>query len=118
MSSLEQHAIDDVTRHLRESRTSAGLTLRELARRAGTSHSTLLAYETGRKIPAVTTYLRILEAAGFAADIVTSRSVRVRDGINRGEELAAVLKLAEQFPANMPRQMNFPRFPDSIHTQT
>jgi transcriptional regulator with XRE-family HTH domain len=96
---------------LREARLNAHLSLRELASRAGTSHATLSAYESGGKIPAITTYLRILEAAGYAVDIQISKRIREQDGIPRGEELAAVLRLAEQFPARTRRQMDFPVFP-------
>lgn len=95
---------------LRQARLEAGLSVRELARLAGTSHATLLAYEKGRKVPSVTTFLRILDACGFAVDFALERRIRHADGIPRGEELEAVLALASQFPANMPRQMDFPVF--------
>lgn len=95
---------------LREARLEAGLSLRELAAHAGTSHATLLAYEQGKKVPAATTYLRILEACGNAVDINIERRVRERDGIPRGEELEAVLELARQFPHRMSRHLELPRF--------
>ena len=50
---------------LRRARTGSHLTLRELASLAGTSHSTLSAYETGRKVPTVDTLDRIVRAAGL-----------------------------------------------------
>ncbi len=96
---------------LRQARRDSGLSARELARRGGTSHATILAYEQGRKVPSVATYLRILESCGFAVDIVATPRVRHRDGLDRGEELAAVLRLAEQFPSRVPRHMNYPTFP-------
>ena len=43
---------------LRRARLSAGLSLREVAQRAGTSHATLSAYERGLKSP----FLRIVNA--------------------------------------------------------
>jgi transcriptional regulator with XRE-family HTH domain len=95
---------------LREARMRSGLSLRQLATRAGTSHATLLAYENGRKIPAVSTFLRILEACGFAVDLNIAPRIRERDGLDRGEELAEVLLLAEQFPAHPDRRMIYPRF--------
>jgi transcriptional regulator with XRE-family HTH domain len=95
-----QRHIDDSARQLRAARLASGYSLRELARRAGTSHATLLAYENGKKIPAITTWLRVIEAAGFAVEMTISRRIRERDGIERGEELAAVLKLAEKFPSS------------------
>ena len=43
----------------------SGLGLRELARRAGTSHATIRAYETGAKEPRFDTLVRLAHAAGF-----------------------------------------------------
>ncbi len=109
-TSATPHA-ENAARQLRECRQAAGLSLRELANRSGTSHSTLLAYEQGKKAPAITTYCRILEAAGYAVDINVSKRIREKDGISRGEELAAVLRLAEQFPAKVDKRLAFPIFP-------
>ena len=95
---------------LREARERSGLSLRQLARRAGTSHATLLAYENGRKVPAVSTFLRVLEACGFAVDLNIAPRIRERDGLDRGDELAEVLLLAEQFPSRPSGRMPYPRF--------
>ena len=95
---------------LREARERSGLSLRQLARRAGTSHATLLAYENGRKVPAVSTFLRVLEACGFAVDLNIAPRIRERDGLDRGDELAEVLLLAEQFPSRPSGRMTYPRF--------
>ncbi|HKI74771.1 MAG TPA: helix-turn-helix transcriptional regulator [Pseudomonadales bacterium] len=111
MNKLDQTYLERSARLLRQARLDAGLSLREVARRAGTSHSTLLAYESGRKVPSIVTFLRILEACGYGVDIVVSNRVKYRDGIERGEELERVLDLAAQFPARVPRRMNYPRFP-------
>ena len=51
---------------LERARVSAGLTQDELSRRAGTSRTTLSAYENGRKSPTVATFARLLSEAGFA----------------------------------------------------
>ncbi len=96
---------------LAQARAEAGLSLRELAERAKTSHATLSAYERGRKVPSVTTYLRILEACGNAVEFQLHPRIRERDGIPRGEELEAVLKLAAQFPAKAARHLELPAFP-------
>jgi transcriptional regulator with XRE-family HTH domain len=48
-----------------EARSRAGLGLRELARRAGTSHATLRRYELGLVDPRVDTLERIVAACGF-----------------------------------------------------
>ncbi|MCZ6709829.1 MAG: helix-turn-helix transcriptional regulator [Gammaproteobacteria bacterium] len=95
---------------LADARVRAELSLREVARRAGTSHATLLAYEHGRKTPSIVTFLRVLDACGFAVDFDLSPRVRWQDGIGRGEELAQVLTLAAQFPAKVPRRMGYPVF--------
>ncbi len=100
----------EVARTLREARLRAGLSLRELARRAGTSHATVSAYEQGRKTPSAVIFLRILEACDLAVDVETSPRIRARQGLDRGEELAQVLELAEQFPTRHQRAITYPRF--------
>ena len=103
----------DASQILRRARIDAGLTLRELAERARTSHSTLAAYEAGRTTPRVDTLDRILRAAGFASDIGLSRRP---DGTSeareaKGRELQEVLELAGHFPARHSSSLEFPRFP-------
>ena len=95
---------------LHRARKRAGLSLRAAAERAATSHATLVAYEKGRKSPSVTTYLRILHAYGYAADIELSPRIREQDGYPRGEELEEVLELAAQFPARHAKKLTYPRF--------
>ena len=98
---------------LRSARLAAGLSLRELARRAGTSHATLSAYEQGKKVPSIDTFLRVLHASEFAVDFVLRPRVRWRNGVARGEELAEALELAEQFPSRHEQRrtpLAFPRF--------
>jgi transcriptional regulator with XRE-family HTH domain len=46
-------------------RHEAGLSQEELAARAGTSRTTLSAYERGRKSPTLATVERLLDSAGF-----------------------------------------------------
>ena len=50
---------------LEQVRVGAGLTQEELARRAGTSRTTLSAYERGRKSPTAATFARLLSGAGW-----------------------------------------------------
>ncbi len=91
-----------------EARRRSGLSRREIARRAGTSAATLAAYETGRVTPSVDTLDRLLTAAGFdAAVALTPRC----SGHRRGDELAEVLHLAEQFPARHALDIAVPAFP-------
>ncbi|MCR9278334.1 MAG: helix-turn-helix domain-containing protein [Pseudomonadaceae bacterium] len=93
---------------LRETRLAAGLTLRALAVRAGTSHATISAYEGGRKVPSAETWLRLLDACGFGVDLTLRPRIRESNGVPRGEELLAVLELAEQFPARPDKTLRFP----------
>jgi transcriptional regulator with XRE-family HTH domain len=98
----------DADRLLAAARHRAHLTLRALARLAGTSHSTLAAYEGGSKEPAVATLDRIVRAAGLVADV--SLRGRVTDR-RRGAELAEALHLAAQFPARHGAALTYPPFP-------
>ncbi len=64
-------------------RRKAGLTQTDLARRSGTSRTTLSAYEHGRKSPSVGTASRILAVAGYelaARPRVQFRRHRTRRG--------------------------------------
>ncbi|MDZ4827704.1 MAG: helix-turn-helix transcriptional regulator [Actinomycetota bacterium] len=98
----------DAATILRRARHRSGLSLRVLARRAGTSHSTLAAYEAGRVTPAVDTCERIVQAAGFS---VTTRLVpTVATDAARSRELQEVLELAAQFPARHRAHIAYPRF--------
>ena len=56
-------------------RERAGLSGREVARRAGTSATTLSAYEHGRVDPSVATLRRIVRACGFEPEIQLSKVV-------------------------------------------
>ncbi len=53
------------SRLLEQARVAAGLSQQELADRAGTSRTTLSAYEHGRKSPTLATAARLLARAGF-----------------------------------------------------
>lgn len=97
---------------LRVARRRSRLSSRALARRAGTSHATLLAYESGRKIPRVDTLERIVRAAGFAAEVDLAPRPDADDAerLTKGRELAEVLELAAQLPAHHERTLPYPRF--------
>lgn len=57
---------------LRGARLAAGVRQQELAERAGTSRSTLSAYEHGHKVPSVDTLARLLSAMGQQLQIEPS----------------------------------------------
>ncbi len=103
----------DAARTLRHARRTAGLTLRELAARSGTSHATLAAYEAGRVTPGVDTLDRILRAAGYDTDIALRRrpDATPAEREAKGHELLEVLDLAAQFPARHDDDPHHPRFP-------
>ena len=96
---------------LRRVRQHAGLTLRELAVRARTSHSTLAAYESGRVTPTVSTFDRIIGAAGLTVDAAVRTKPYLGTTEARGRELAEVLDLAGGFPARHAATLEFPVFP-------
>ena len=100
----------DAARLLRTARLEAGLTLRQLGTLAGTSHSTLAAYESASKSPNVATLDRVLRAAGFESDVELHRRHRGSEELTRGEELAAVLELAAEFPARHAARLEAPVF--------
>ena len=107
---MAQNTRYDIGALLRQARLEAKLSLREVARRAATSHATLSAYEHNKKTPSVATFLRILEMCSYSVDIELRPRIRERHGLDRGEELAQVLELAEQFPSNPLKYIEFPRF--------
>ncbi len=95
-----------------QARHNAGLSLRELAARADTSHSAIAAYEQERTSPTVATLDRILTAAGFAIDVTLApRPGRSEpDRTARGRELVDVLELAAMFPAAHDSMLSYPPF--------
>jgi transcriptional regulator with XRE-family HTH domain len=96
---------------VRDARMRAQLGLREMARRASTSHATLHAYEAGAKTPRVDTLDDITAAAGFALEVTLAVRRRVNErGVARGDELAEVLELAAAFPARHGARLQMPVF--------
>jgi transcriptional regulator with XRE-family HTH domain len=100
----------DADTTLRTVRHRARLTLRGLAAQAGTSHSTLAAYEAGRKVPTVETLDRIVRAAGYTLAVELTRRIGGADRAARGRELAEAIDLASRFPARHAPQLEFPQF--------
>jgi transcriptional regulator with XRE-family HTH domain len=89
----------DVAALLVEARHRSGLTIRQLATRAGTSHSAIAAYESGAKSPNTATLQRLVEACGFAVETRLRPVGPFEDRVRRGRELVEVLDLADQFPS-------------------
>jgi transcriptional regulator with XRE-family HTH domain len=95
---------------LRNARSQAGLSLRELARRAGTSHATVHAYEKGTKTPSTEIFFKVLRACDYAVDVTLSPRIRRVEGLERDVELCAALELAAQFPARHSKVLRYPKF--------
>jgi len=93
---------------LRGVRLRASLSLRQLAARGHTSHSTLAAYEAGRVAPGTDTMDRLVHAAGFRLEPGVVRGLP--DPADRAQELLDVLDLAEHFPARHAATLRCPRF--------
>lgn len=100
---------------IRTTRTRAGLTQAELARRAGTSQPVISAYEHGRRDPSSETLRRILAAAGGRLRLV-SEPVRSSDLpppadlAEHARRLLDVLSLADALPARRrPAVLDAPR---------
>jgi len=69
---------------LARARRDSGLSQRELARRSGTSQSTLSTYESGRKSPTLAVAERIVQTSGQRLDLVPNVDFTVHVG-DRGE---------------------------------
>lgn len=76
-------AVPDAATLIREARQQAGLSQRELARRAGTSQSAVSAYESGRKEPGFATVTRLLAAADVRLRPHRSGAGTMRDYLAR-----------------------------------
>ena len=83
---------------LRDARRRSGLTIRQLARRARTSHSAIAAYESGAKSPNSATLRRLVRACGFEIEPHLRPIAPFEDRRQRGRELVEVLDLAGEFP--------------------
>ena len=79
---------------IRGARHRSGLSLAALAVRVGIPNSEMAAYETGTKTPDPEILDWILTCAA----------------LDRGEELEALLELAEQFPARYRSTLEYPVF--------
>jgi len=84
---------------LREARRRSGLTIRQLARRAHTSHSAVAAYESGAKSPNSATLRRLIEACGFEVEPRLRPLAPFENRLQRGRDLVDVLDLAGEFPS-------------------
>lgn len=96
-------------RTLRIARQQSGLTLRQLAERAHTSHATLSAYEHRRTQPSIETADRVIRAAGYRVESALIPAGPA-DDLARGDQLVEALELAAAFPARHATKLRYPRF--------
>ena len=97
---------------IRVARSRAGLSKRELARRARTSPAAIVFYEAGDREPTLPTLQRILAAAGSRAELVVVPARPHPDPGTAGRRLVEVLDLAEHLPhRRAARRLDFPPLP-------
>jgi transcriptional regulator with XRE-family HTH domain len=99
----------DVATLLSTTRRRAQLSQRELARRARTSAAAVCLYERGERVPRVDTLERLLAAAGAALSLDARLAPEI-DLRARGEDLLAVLDLADRLPQRHAARLGFPPF--------
>lgn len=91
---------------VRDARTRAGLSQRELARRAGTAQSVVVRVEAGQTSPGWETLKRLIGAAGF--DLRTELAVTP---VSESHMLADVPRILALTPEERLREVaNFTRF--------
>ncbi|MBM3670793.1 MAG: helix-turn-helix transcriptional regulator [Actinobacteria bacterium] len=98
---------------VQKTREHAGISKRELARRAHTSPAAVVAYESGTRDPTVGTLERLVAATG-ATLVVEIEPVRHLDPSVSAQRLAEVLELADRLPRRRAsRRLAYPPFPHS-----
>ena len=92
-------------------REAAGLSKRELARRAETFPAAIVEIESGRRSPTVDTVTYLVEACGFSLEVSLKPSPSVSDQ-EVSRKLVQVIELAESLPRRKPALVcGYPRFP-------
>lgn len=94
---------------LQEARRRSGLSRRQLARRGGTSASTLSAYESGASVPSVATLSRLLRAAGFEAE-ANLRPMPTADERQLAEKIEALFAFVDVLPRGKRGPLRYPVF--------
>lgn len=98
------------------SRRRAGLSQRELARRAGTSAAAICLYESGQRQPRVDTLTRVVASCGGRLDVCLARPPATIDLAANARRLEAVLELAAHLPSRPSPQIDAPVFADLART--
>jgi transcriptional regulator with XRE-family HTH domain len=101
---------------LRDARHANGLTQAALAALTGTSQATISAYESGRKVPTLSTFERLLAATGtrLAPDAARRRTWEPSHADHARAErvLRDVLTLAAALPTRHAATLAYPRLPE------
>lgn len=98
MDKLDQTYLDRSAGLLRQARLDAGLSLREVARRAGTSHATVLAYECARKPRRSLPSCEFSNAAGTASTSSFRRASNIATESNAATSWNACWNWRPNFP--------------------
>jgi transcriptional regulator with XRE-family HTH domain len=94
---------------LHEARRRSGFSRRNLARRGGTSASTLAAYESGASVPSVATLERLLLAAGFEVE-ARLRPLPPSDEQELREKIEALFSFTDTLPRRPRGPLKYPVF--------
>ena len=76
-------------KRLREARERRGLSLKELAERAGAHVSNLSCYETGKRIPSLELFITIAGVLGVSADYLLGSATE--EGMLFSEEVRSIM---------------------------
>ena len=87
----------DTDTHLARLREQAGLTVRELARQVGTSHSNILYWERSGKVGKMEFLLPLAKALGVTVEEILGES-RPRKTITAGGKLGQLFEEASKLP--------------------
>ena len=71
---------------IRDKRTEAGLTQRELAEKAGIARELIARAETGTSVPDISTLIKIADALGCQLDELVGRNVDPEGGAGNASE--------------------------------
>lgn len=94
---------------IEKARQLAGYTQQDLADRAGTSRSTLSAYERNRKIPSLATTERLVRSAGFDLSLVPrAPESQTQPVLYRGRAIAVPQTLPDLPPHRAFRRVQLP----------
>ena len=92
-----------------ECRHRAGLTQRELARRAKTSAAAVCLYEQGERVPRVDTLVRLVAATGSSLQVAAPPPPNLDLELN-ARTLEELLDLADHLPQRSRRDLAAPPF--------